>query len=215
MSAQSFDPFDPRHPDGPPVTGYRDPGAGPYGSDRVLVDDTGDERVVDDLSTILGDPTEFTLVSGLRVRLRPLKTRELFALTRIIMAGLGPQIGAMQNLDPDEPTKVFIARFAGMLLTSLPQAEDETIAFLRMVIDPADLVVEGRIDKAVETRNNALRRRLDAEMANPEPDDTVTICEAVARQEAGDLQALGKRLAGIVTAFRRTGQIPASPTSQG
>lgn len=164
---------------------------------------------------VLGTPVLLTLASGTRVRLRPLKSRELFALVGIAISGIGTNLGEVFRLDPDAPTQVFMARFVGLLISALPDEADRTFAFLRMVVQPEQLVVDGRIDKAVKARNDALNAALDAELSNPDPLDTITIIEAIAANNAGDLQAWGKRLAGIWKVAQRTGQIPASPQSQG
>ncbi len=160
-----------------------------------------------DQDTVLGVGRTFTLKGGMTVTLRPLMTRELFALLRVVTAGIGPQIAA-QRLNPDEDEDVFLAKFAGMVLMSLPNAEDEVMAFLRQVVTPTAVITDGRLDKAIETRNARLVRDLDVLLYNPDPDDTITIIEQLAAAEAGNVRALGKRLAGIFRLAQRTGLIP-------
>lgn len=178
--------------------------------------DVGQPAGTEDVATILPQPDLITLVSGRQVRIRKLKTRELLALVGIAVSGLGGQLAGLR-MDPDEPPAAFVAKFAGLTLAAAftPEGSNQVMAFIRMVCEPAGKVTLGRIDKAVKARNDALDTALNAELENPEPDDTITIIEAVARNNAGDLQSWGKRLAGIWTLAQKTGQIPASPTFQG
>jgi hypothetical protein len=180
--------------------------------DDVVLPAVTDTGVGDpDVDSLVGTDGVFTLESGMAVRMRPLRTREIFALFRIVAIGLGARIAGIR-LDPDEDDSVFLGKFAGMLLTSMldETAEDKAMAFLRLIIEPANLVVDGALSKADETRNTAAKAALDAEMVNPEPLDTITIVQVLAMREAGDLQALGKRLAGAWKMFSRTGLIPPS-----
>lgn len=170
---------------------------------------------MEDIGTILPQPDLVTLVSGRQVRVKKLKTVELLALAGIAITGLGGQLGNLR-LDPEEPTAAFVAKFAGLTLAAAFTAEgrDQVLAFIRLVCEPVGKVTVGKIDKAVKARNDALDAALAAELENPEPDDTITIIEAIARNNAGDMQSWGKRLAGIWNLAQRTGQIPASPTSR-
>lgn len=169
---------------------------------------------VDEQDVILPAGELLTLTSGLKVRIKPLRTRELLALVNIGVAGVGPRLGDLA-LDPDADTDVFVARFAGLILAGLGSAGDEACAFLRMVCEPDGKVSTFRPDRAQRARNQALDAQLDAELHNPHPDDTISIIERVTDMNAGDLQAWGKRLAGIWKLAQRTGQIPASRTSTG
>jgi hypothetical protein len=191
----------------PPLGERRPPDLGNF-TDRVPAG-------TEDIGTIRPAPDMITLVSGRQVLVRKLKTRELLALVGIAAGGLGGQLGNLK-LSADEPLGAFAAKFAGLLIAAAftPEGADQVIAFLRMVCQPVGLITEGRIDKAVKARNDQLQAALDAELENPDPDDTITIVEAIARGNAGDLQSWGKRLAGIWTLAQRTGQIPASPTSR-
>lgn len=147
-----------------------------------------------ELPPILGDPAGFALASGRRVRLRPLATLELFALVRVVTTGLGPAITEL-NIDPDEPDRIFAARMAGLTLSALPNAGHEAVAFLRSMVEPVGLAKGINIHKADRQRNQALQAELEAEMVNPDPMDTIEIVERIWQRDAGNLQALGKRLA--------------------
>ncbi len=161
------------------------------------------------------DPTPETLklVSGNAVVLEDLRARQFFKLLRIVTHGALPLVQDMSlfQLDPDGDAREFGARLAGILALSIPDAEDETIAFVRAMCKPYGLIEGRKLNKADTERNNALWANLDAELDNPELDDLVSIVEAVVRREAADLQALGKRLAGMLNLAKKTGQL--APTS--
>jgi hypothetical protein len=153
-----------------------------------------------DMGAILGTAEVFKLESGMAVRLRPLASLEIFALLGIITAGLGPAMAQMR-LDPDEEERTFIARMVGMTISALPNAGKEAVAFLRMMVEPADLVRAApgaRLHPQDKARNDKLRGELDELMVNPDPMDMISIIEAIWYTNAGDLQALGKRLAAMV-----------------
>lgn len=147
-----------------------------------------------------------TLVSGTEVEIRPLRMREFFKLLRIVTRG-GAEILANMRLslsamDEDE----FVTQFLAVLLFAVPEAEAETEDFLRAMVKPAGLTGNKKKD-------DALQDALEAELDNPEIEDALTIIEAVVRAEAGDLQALGKRLRAAFNLAERTGQVKAQKKS--
>ena len=167
----------------------------------------------DDLATLLPRTAELTLSDGTRVLVKKLKSRELLALLGIGLTGVGTRLFELK-LDPAEAPGTFLAKFAGLIISALPAAPDEAFAFLRMCVEPVGMVTEGQIDKAVKARNKARKEHLDRLLDNPEPDDLITIVEAVSNYNAADLATWGKRLAGIWNLGKRTGQIPAFLQSQ-
>ena len=167
-----------------------------------------------ELGALLPPPEQLTLASGTVVRLRPLKTLEMLMLMDIITSGIGSRLGEL-HLDPDEPDRVFAARFGALLLSALPGKGPQMVAFLRAMVEPDGKVTAGRVDKATGARNDELDAALDAELANPDPVDTITLVDAIARREAPQLQALGKHLARLWANAARTGLIPASLQSRG
>lgn len=152
-------------------------------------------------------PELISLRSGLRVRLESLKARQFFKLLRIITHGALPSVQAgllsMDDLDTDE----FMGRLLSITLLSIPDAEDETIDFVRSLCYPDGLIERPNLNKQDLERNQILWNGLDAELENPDLDDLVTILEAVVKREAQDIQALGKRLASMFKLAEKTGQI--------
>lgn len=158
-------------------------------------------------------PETVKLVSGIEVELERLKARQFFKLLRIVTNGALPQMANaglfdMEGLDKDE----FTTRLVSVLLMSIPEAEEQTIDFVRSMVIPTGLVVGKKVNKADEDRNLTLWLALDAELDNPELDDLVTIIEAVVRREASDIQALGKRLSAMFKLAQKTGQVPNAPS---
>jgi hypothetical protein len=160
-------------------------------------------------------PETVTLQSGLQVQLESLKARQFFKLLRIVTHGALPglhQSGLfeMKDLDTDE----FLGRLLSITLLSIPDAEEETIAFIKSMVYPTGLIDRKGLNRQDGERNTLLWEAVDAELENPELDDMVTIIEAVVKREAADIQALGKRLASLLTLAQKTGQLKSpSPDS--
>lgn len=158
-------------------------------------------------------PESVTLRSGLVVQLESLKARQFFKLLRIVSHGALPGMREaglfeMGGLDSDE----FMGRLLSVTLLSIPDAEDETIEFIRSLCYPYGLIERKGLNKQDVERNKLLWQALDEELENPELDDLVTILEAVVKRESEDIQALGKRLASLFKLAEKTGQLdPQSP----
>ncbi len=160
-------------------------------------------------------PESVTLRSGMVVMLESLRARQFFKLLRIITHGALPGMREaglfeMDGLSSDE----FMGRLLSVTLLSIPDAEDETIAFVRSLVYPYGLIERKGLNKQDVERNQLLWDALDEEMENPDLDDLVTVLEAVVKREAEDIQALGKRLASLFKLAERTGQIPSSESPQ-
>jgi hypothetical protein len=167
--------------------------------------------MADEIDKLDPIPEVVTLRSGLQVQLESLKARQFFKLLRIVTHGALPGMREaglfdMDDLDTDE----FMGRLLSVTLLSIPDAEDETIEFIRSMVFPVGLIDRKGLNKQDVERNTLLWEALDLEMANPELDDVVTIVEAVIKRESQDIQALGKRLASMFKLAEKTGQIETS-----
>ncbi len=156
-------------------------------------------------------PETLTLRSGIQVQLESLKARQFFKLLRIITHGALPGMQAAglfstEDLDPDE----FLGRLLSVTLLSIPDAEDETIEFIKSMVYPVGLIERRGLNKQDVERNTILWQGLDEVMDNPDLDDVVSIIEAVVKRESDDIQALGKRLASMFKLAEKTGQIDSS-----
>jgi hypothetical protein len=160
-------------------------------------------------------PETVTLRSGLKVQLESLKARQFFKLLRIITHGAMPGIQGAGVLDLEnlDDTDEFMGRLLSVVVLSIPDAEDETIEFLRSMVYPVGLIQRRGLNKQDVERNALLWDAIDAELENPELDDVVTIIEAIVKREAEDIQALGKRLASMFKLAERTGQLSSTSPS--
>lgn len=142
---------------------------------------------------------EVTLSTGHRVEVVPLRLRQFFAFLRIITEGSSTVLSSVE-LSSDMSDEDFANKLLALLLFSFPSAEEPAIAFIRTMIRP---VPTGDRNKDAE-----LEDELNAVMYNPELDDVVSIVEVMARNEASDIKALGKRLRGLMSLAEKTGQVP-------
>jgi len=164
------------------------------------------------------DPTPevVELVSGRKVAIQRLKLRQLFRLLRIVTrggAGYLPMLRDAMQGGADE----FGTQLIAIAVIALPEAEDEAVECIMSCVEPAE-VVQAAVDKQQRELNERLRRELGEELYNPEPEDAITIIEAVINREKGDLAALGKRLGAAFRMAEKTGQLeekagPASASS--
>jgi hypothetical protein len=123
---------------------------------------------------------ELTLTSGSVVRVHRIRTRETFALLKILTRGVGPILGEL-SFDRDDP-EAFAGQMISLVVLAIPDAEDETIEFLQRMVSPV---------------NPADNDRVTEELSNPELEDTIAIIEKVIRNESSHMLALGKRLAAL------------------
>lgn len=157
-----------------------------------------------------------TLESGLRLRVERLKTRQFFKFLRILTKGALPTVSGtnLLNLDPEADPSEFATRLISLVLLAIPEAEDEAVDFIKSMVVPVGLV--DRPKNKLDAERNAERwLMIDDELENPELNDVVTIFERVILNEAGNMQALGKRLAGLFKLAQKTGQLKSqNPTSK-
>jgi hypothetical protein len=160
-------------------------------------------------------PESVTLRSGMVARLESLRSRQFFKLLRIITHGALPGIreAGLLDLENLDDTDEFMGRLLSVTLLSIPDAENETIEFVRSLCYPDGLIERKNLNKQDVEHNQVLWDALDEELVNPDLDDMVTIIEALIKREAQDIQALGKRLASMFKLAEKTGQIPTSKSS--
>lgn len=151
-----------------------------------------------------------TLSTGTKVEIQRLKLRQLFRLLRIITRGGAAYLPMLREAlassgSDEERTNEFGTQLIAIALIALPEAEDEAVEFIMSVVEPSGLM-KGK-NKADWQRNDELRQTLAEELYNPEPEDAITILEAVINREKGDLVALGKRLMAAFKMAEKTGQL--------
>lgn len=148
-----------------------------------------------DSDILLAEPSELTLASGLPVKVLRLKTRALLALLRILLRGASDVLFS-GRLDPND--EEFQQQLMFAVLFSIPEGPDETLAFLRAMVEPAQLRTTGRITKGDEAWNEEQWEKLDAELADPELEDLIDVVVVIVQNEAPHIQALGKKLTGLM-----------------
>jgi hypothetical protein len=165
------------------------------------------ESDTDRLDPVPDEPIKLT--TGLSVRIVPMQTRQVFRLLRILTHGAG---GALLGnaLDVNTSAEEFGGKLLTIAMLAIPDAESETIEFLASMCEPADVVkpasVRDELSEKVKESNQALWDQMNTDLFNPEPMTTLDILERVIKNEASDLQALGKRIGRLLETFQKTGQ---------
>lgn len=152
------------------------------------------------------------LESGKMVIIEDLRSRQFFRLLRIVTRGALPLLADTNDfrLSTDMPKEEFGAKLLSIVAMAIPEAEDETIDFLRSMVSPHGLIKKRDRNKQEEEHNRKLWADLDAEMINPSLEDLITLVEVIIKRESEDIQALGKRLMGMFKVAQKTGQVPES-----
>lgn len=153
------------------------------------------------------EPVTHKLTTGFAVEVQRLKTRQLFRFLKILTHGAGPAL-MQSSLNFDEGADVFGQRLLALMVVSIPDAESDAIAFLSSMCEPAGITKRrpGKQFTKQETEDNrVLFERFTEEFFNPDIDDTVDLIEIIIKREAPEIQALGKRLAGLMEMVKKTG----------
>lgn len=164
-----------------------------------------------ELDRLAPDTQQLTLTTGFPVEIVRMKTRQFFRMLKILTHGAGPRL-IQEGLNfSDDPT-VFAGKLAALVAMSIPDAEAETIDFLKSMCQPAGIVggIGGKQQSQMskqETENDvALWAEFNNELFNPDILDTYNLVELIVRQESADVQALGKKLMALMDLASRTGQ---------
>lgn len=151
--------------------------------------------MADEAEIILPDSDgTVTLTEGYKVVVNRLRLREFLALMKVVTRGASP-IMATVSLDAGAGAAEFAKNFLSLLLFAIPEAEDEIVDFLRLIVTP----------DAGDDPETVLA--IDTAMQNPEIEDVVIILEKLVSQEADSVQSLGKRLVSLFTLAQRLGQV--------
>lgn len=162
------------------------------------------------------EPVTVKLTSGFPVEVVRLRTRQMFRLLRILTRGAGP---AIAQLDFSEESGEFGQKLLGILVMAIPDAEQETVAFLQSMAKPASLVDKKsqHMTRQDTEHNQELWDRFNEELFNPEIDDTLSLLEVIVANEAPEMQALGKKLKALWTVAKKASgldQPEAAPEAQ-
>lgn len=160
-----------------------------------------------ELDRIDPQPESVKLSTGLEVEVVRMHTRQFFRLLRVLTHGAGPML-TQSGLDFSAPGPEFGQKLLMLVVMSIPDAEQEAIGFLASMCRPVGVTDKpaSQLTKQENEANQALWARYNEEMHNPAPADTLDLVEVIIRQEAPELQALGKKLQRMLDLFRKTGQ---------
>jgi hypothetical protein len=159
------------------------------------------------------EPLTHKLTTGFAVEVQRLKTRQLFRFLKILTHGAGPAL-MQSSLNFDEGEEVFGQRLFALMVVSIPDAETDAIAFLSSMCEPLGITKRkpGKAFTKQETEDNrVLFEQFSEEFFNPDIDDTIDLIEIIVKREAPEIQALGKRLAGLMELVKKTGQDKGKP----
>jgi hypothetical protein len=160
-----------------------------------------------ELDRIDPQPETIKLSTGLQLDVLRMRTRQFFRLLRVLTHGAGPALTQAQ-LDFTGDAAAFSQKLLTLVVLSIPDAENETVQFLASMSRPTGIVDKpaSQLSKADAAENQALWDRFNEELHNPELEDLIDLVEVIVRQEAPELQALGKKLQKVFTLFQKTGQ---------
>lgn len=149
-----------------------------------------------DVDSIAAEPVPITLSSGERVHIERLKTRQLFKLLKVLTRGAGEALSSL-DISTDMDAEEFTGQLLAAVVISIPEAEDEAIEFIQSMVSPVGLIIPPR-SKDDKKKNDDLYDAIASSLYNPELEDTINIIEQVVVNEASEIQALGKRLGGLL-----------------
>lgn len=151
--------------------------------------------------------SEIKLSNGTLVEIERLRTRQFFKLLKILTSGAGALLNDYR-LDGNLTAEEFQARLLALVVLAVPEAEEEAMDFLRSMVVPSGLKTGRQLSSADKAHNDEIIMAYNDAMTNPELEDTIEIIETIVRNEAADMQRLGKRLMQMA---EKTGQIKRVP----
>lgn len=158
---------------------------------------TSETDVLDPTAEPIDGPLE--LSNGVKVNVSRLKTRETMKLLKILTRGASYALG---SLSLDSGSEEFAEALVLAVALAIPEAEDETLDFLRVMVSPSDLITGNKLSKAEKEINEEVEAKFIEATENPELEDTLAIVTRIAQVEAPHIQELGKRLGLLLKAYR-------------
>lgn len=155
------------------------------------------EAQLSDAEVIAGDPALLHLPGAdIDVFVEKLRTRQLFKFIKIITTGAGPALADL-SIGADSNAEDLTQQLLAILLISIPDAEQESIDFLRSMVKPVGLI-EPEKSKTDRQVNVEKYTELFSLLDNPEPEDTIALLVKIVRDEAPNMMALGKQIAALL-----------------
>jgi hypothetical protein len=162
----------------------------------------------DELNILLPDNVPLTLESGAVINIVPLKLRECLSLIKIIINGAGPALGKSSLFNSDIDADEYAGELIGLIISSIPNAPEDTIAFIRGMVEPTGLSPKPYAQQNKQDRESdeALWAKVYEDTYNPGLSDTISIIETILTQEADNLKSLGKQLRVLLERASKIGQ---------
>lgn len=160
---------------------------------------TTEETGNTDIDTLASEPKPLTLCSGFEIEVLRLKTRATMSLLKILTRGASTVLGELA-FSSEMRTEEFTGQLLGAMIVAIPEASDETVEFINMMVEPAGLKKGRKLSDADFRHNDELEEKLRDELEDPELDDLVTVLEQIIKNEGEHILALGKRLALLLRA---------------
>ena len=154
-----------------------------------------------DIDTIASEPTPLTLESGFEIKIERLKTRALMALLKILTRGAAEVLPSLR-FGEDTTQEEFTGQLIAAVVLAIPEAEEETVAFIQRMVSPAGIIEGRRLSKAEIQQNVDLEMQLRDELDDPELTDLVTIISQIIEIEAPHIIALGNQLGALLKVQR-------------
>lgn len=143
---------------------------------------------VPDLEVILPEHGEVQ-VGEYKVRVRRIKSREFFALMRIITKGLGEGLASFRfSFDAEDPEQMQ-ADMLAVLAIAIPEAIEEVAQFLKAITEPVNPSETAAVAAALE---------------NPEVEVTMDILGVMLEQERDDIGPLLGKAQAWITRLQKT-----------
>lgn len=168
--------------------------------------------MVTEFDALLPKSTTVTLKSGFEVDVVEMNMLQIFNLFDIVISGMGRNGLQLPDFD-QEDTESFVAQLLITVIMSVGKAGPEFVKFLKSMVAPHGLINPGGPSKKEVEHNKRLWAYLDAQLANPNKFDTMDLIELIIRNEAEDLQELGKRIARMWAMYKKVAKPTVSPSS--
>lgn len=159
-------------------------------------------------NSLISEPTVVTLQNQFQVNIERLKTRQLFKLLKIITRGAGEVLPTL-SVNASTSQEEFAGTLLAAMIFAIPEAEEETVEFLKSMVTPADIrePVKSKMD---EEHNDQQRAMLAVIFDNLEIEDLIDVLEKIVELEAPHIVSVGKRLGTLLKAQNQSQEAKSS-----
>lgn len=151
-----------------------------------------------DVDALTSEPRELTLANGLEVKVERVRVRQLLKLLNIFANGASAFVIESMN-EYGVESEEFKTSLLAALASAVPEAEDQTIAFISSLVVPKEYTHRPKSAAAKKVNARAMEE-LDAYMDNPEIEDLIEIFTVVIEVETPHIAQLVKNLSALVEA---------------